>query len=125
MPRKRTLKQAHKYCWNKFSQYVRMKERGVCFTCDKRDVWKNQQAGHFVHRDCLDFDERNIHCQCPRCNKWLNGNLIEYAVRLEKLYGFGIIRELKKLGDKIRIFKVGELEKLAKEYDNKIKELNT
>ena len=121
--RKRNLRQAHKYCWDKFSQYVRLKEGGVCFTCGVRKDWKEQQAGHFVHRDCMDFDERNVHCQCVYCNKYRSGNLIEYAIKLEKLYGPGIIQKLKRLGDKIRIFKVPELEKKARYYDKKIKEI--
>jgi len=122
--RKRTLTQARKYCWDKQSEYVRRLEEGVCCTCGKIDEWKNMQAGHYRHKDCLDFNLKNIHCQCSRCNKWLTGNSKKYAIYLEKRYGFGIIQELDHLADQIKIFKVPELENLAKDYDKKTKELD-
>jgi len=109
--------------WKLFSEYVRRKERGICYTCGKRDEWKYMQAGHFVHRDCLDYNEKNIHCQCVGCNKWRHGNLVEYADRLERDYGPGVIQELKKLGNEIKIWKISELESMIEEYKIKLKKL--
>jgi NAD-dependent SIR2 family protein deacetylase len=48
--------------------------------------WKRLQAGHYFHNK-LDFDRRNLRPQCPRCNKWLRGNLAVYGVRLTKELG--------------------------------------
>ena len=53
------------------------------------------QAGHYIHKDCLDYDDVNIHCQCARCNKWLSGNLGVYAERLIAEYGEAVIAELR------------------------------
>ncbi|WP_204466220.1 hypothetical protein, partial [Bifidobacterium pullorum] len=44
----KSRKYLHKKAWDLFSKYVRQKENGVCFTCKKRDNWKNMQAGHFI-----------------------------------------------------------------------------
>ena len=105
-----SITKLRKKAWDLQSKYIRQKEGGICFTCKKRDDWKNQQAGHFVHGHNMDFVEENIHCQCPRCNKWLNGNLILYAINLERKYGPGIIQKLKRKGDKIKRYKVSELQ---------------
>lgn len=44
------------------------------------------QAGH-LHHNVLDFDEKNIHCQCSRCNHYLSGNLQKYSARFIDKYG--------------------------------------
>jgi len=67
-----------------FHKWICVRDNYICFTCDK----PGNQAGHFWHGK-LDFDERNLHCQCPRCNKWLHGNLAEYSIRLIKEFGQG------------------------------------
>jgi len=77
-PKKQRLKDR---LWKLKSEYVRRTARGICFTCDAKNDWKLCQAGHFRH-GVLDFDDDNIKCQCVRCNKWLSGNLAEYATRL-------------------------------------------
>ena len=109
-----------KKLWDIFSRYIRLKEGGVCFTCGVKRSIKKMYAGHFVHKDCLDFDERNIHVQCRACNLFRRGNLTIYAEKLEAKYGYGIIQELNRLGDQTRQFKVKELEEMIKVYKNKL-----
>jgi len=113
---KKTLKSLRKKAWTIFSRWVRTKEKGVCFTCGKRFEISETDAGHFVHRDCLDFDERNIHCQCSRCNRYLHGNLTKYAEHLIKKYGPDIIKELNHLGSKVKKFSRKELEDIINKY---------
>ena len=91
-PQKKTLKQK---LWTLFSRYIRQRDKGKCFSCGNIRHWEQQQAGHFRH-GTWDFDERNINCQCVRCNKWLHGNLGTYAVRLIEKYGMEVIREIEK-----------------------------
>ena len=109
--------------WDLQSKYIRQKENGVCFTCGVKKDWKEQQAGHFVHGHCMDFIEENIHCQCPKCNTYLSGNLIPYAINLEKKYGYGIIQKLRRKGNEIKKYKIKELEDLIERYKKKLKEL--
>jgi len=75
-----------------------------------RDKWQNQQAGHYIHKDCLDFDSVNIHCQCPRCNKWLHGNSGIYAERLIAEYGEQTIAELRVRSEQVKKFTIIEIE---------------
>lgn len=74
-----------------FSRIVRLKEtnelgRCKCYTCEYENNWTKLQCGHFVDRGNmgLRFDFRNGRPQCPKCNCNLDGNLIEYAKRLNE-----------------------------------------
>lgn len=84
----------HDKAWAKQSELIRREEKGVCYSCGEINDWKLCQAGHF-HHDKLDFDRRNIHCQCVRCNKWLSGNLGNYALHLMEDIGIEGINKLK------------------------------
>ena len=79
-----------------FSRFIRQRDDGQCFTCPKKDDWKNMQNGHFVPRQYLSlrFDERNCNCQCYACNMLYNGQPSIYAINLKKKYGDSIIDEL-------------------------------
>lgn len=123
MKKLRNIKLVRKQAWDLQSKYIRQIEMGQCFTClDTRD-WKLQQAGHYIHKDCLDFDLRNIHCQCVHCNKWLSGNSGIYAEKLIRHYGAEIVAELRTLSHQVRKFNRFELENLIEYYKNKLEEI--
>lgn len=105
--------------WKSFALWVRTKEK-VCFTCGSEDT---PQAGHFLHKDCLDYDEMNVHRQCSRCNLWLHGNGVIYALKMIEKYGKKKVDELIKRGYQVRKFSPMELDKIKKKYDNKYKKL--
>jgi hypothetical protein len=77
-------KTTHRKAWAVFSNWIRQRDRNVCFTCGKKEG--TMHAGHFWH-GYLDFDEMNINCQCPYCNTFLHGNLGVYARKLIEKYG--------------------------------------
>lgn len=88
--KKQSLKTLKIKAWNLFSAHIRQRDDGICYTCGDQRNWKEQQAGHFVHGKkypILSFDERNVHCQCVRCNHFLSGNLSLYAEKLVRQYG--------------------------------------
>lgn len=89
-----------------FSVYIRMRDKGVCFTCGATTFWKYQQNGHYVSRAVLSlrFDEKNCNCQCPSCNVFKHGNMDEYALRLQKKYGKNILEQLNK--EKYKVVKL-------------------
>ena len=90
--RKKSLKPLPKLkakAWKLFSAYICKRDNYTCFTCGKA----GNQGGHFKHGK-LDFDEMNINCQCPRCNKWLHGNLGIYAIKLIEKYGKNKVDDL-------------------------------
>lgn len=75
---------------------------GYCFTCGGVTPTEGRStgdAGHFVKRGIKNvrFNEHNVHLQCKRCNKHLNGNEGWYAVNLDKTYGSGTADGLKQL----------------------------
>lgn len=89
----------HKKAWKLWSQYVRSKGADfngfvACYTCGRRHHWKEMDAGHFIHGR-LDFDERQIRAQCTYCNRYLHGNLGEYALKLVAEIGQEGVKKLK------------------------------
>lgn len=87
--------------WSLVSQYVRRRDRGICFTCGMKywngdlgeNDWKRMDAGHFLHGG-LDFDLMNIHCQCTNCNRVLGGNMKVYRMKMISRYGEAAIADL-------------------------------
>ena len=116
MPRKISIKGLRKKARRIFARWICKRDKFKCVACGKQGVSGEMQAGHFVHRDCLDFDERNNSAECIRCNCYLSGNLAPYSFYLIKKYGPGIIEELNVLGNVIRKFGREELEEIVKRY---------
>ena len=111
-----SLKSLRKKAWGLHSELVRRLARGKCFTCNDQRDWKEQNAGHFIHKDCLDFDDIAIQCQCVGCNKWKSGNLGEFAIRLIKKYGIDIVESIKEKANKNHKFNITELEEIITKY---------
>ena len=109
-----------KKTWEQVSFYVRHKEKGICFTCGLRNNPKDTHCGHFIHGR-LDYNEMNLHCQCPRCNIFLNGNLVEYTMRMIEKYGKDKVDELRMEARKIHPFNRVEVQAIYEKY----KKLNT
>lgn len=60
-----------------------------CITCGQTVRCDKANGGHFVSRSCLPlrWDEKNVHCQCVRCNLYRNGAYIEYSQWFINRYG--------------------------------------
>lgn len=103
-----------------FSLYVRKRDKGVCITCGAKGEPKYMQAGHYVSRGhyATRWDERNVHCQCMRCNVFLSGNYPLYSEKMIEKYGLEIIRELNRLGQTIAKYSNQDLENLIQKYEN-------
>ena len=77
------------------------------------------QAGHYIPKSIassLYFDEENVHAQCYRCNIPLLGNSDEYAQRLQKRYGEGILDKLRLKRRESKHWSVKELKELRDKY---------
>ena len=108
-----------------FSRHIRQKyanSEGIvkCYTCPRRDHWKNLQNGHFVPRQYLStrYDERNCRPQCYACNMLYGGQPSEYASNLIKEYGQGIIEELNQKKHEITKWYPVDYEQLINKYDH-------
>ena len=135
-----TLKKLKKEAWRIFSIYIRLRDKGICFTCGKilpdyydrygslREGWKSGHAGHFITAgNCglaLYFHEKNVHCQCYHCNINLSGNWLAYERRIITVYGQETCDELKRLQGQSDVkYKNFEYVDLIKKYAKKIETL--
>lgn len=100
MPKKIQRGQIVKKLDTIFSQYIRRRfaknEIAECFTCGKRDNWKNLQCGHFQSRKHYStrWDSTNCQVQCAGCNIFKNGEQFIFGKRLDAKYGDGTADQL-------------------------------
>ena len=73
------------------SQLVRIKyidKQGLefCYTCGKKDHWKNMDCGHYFKRTHIwtRFDPMNCRPQCKYCNQTLGGNYNVFKRKIER-----------------------------------------
>jgi len=70
-----------------FNRFIRLRDQSKgCISCGAEVT----EAGHYYsqgHHSALRFSEINTNGQCPRCNRWLHGNLINYRNGLLSRYG--------------------------------------
>jgi hypothetical protein len=78
-------------------------------------------AGHYIHRDSLNFDPVNIQAQCSKCNRYLHGNSGVFAYNISKRYGLEELERLESLRFKERYFKVSELYEIIDNLKSEIK----
>ena len=125
--KKKTVKTLKRILWERYvSPYIRQRDNGICFTCGVRKNWKAMHAGHFISKGSYsdtEFDEINIHCQCPSCNTFKHGNLREYTLRMIDKYGLGKVQELRKRSYGTKRWKAEELETLIEYYKKRLDSL--
>lgn len=114
--------------WTIFSRFIRLRDKGICFTCGLEKPWKTMQAGHMIPRASgglsLYFDELNVHCQCYRCNINLGGNGAVYAKKFIEKYGQEEFDRI--LWDKdngFKKFSIDEYKELTEEYTKRVDKL--
>jgi hypothetical protein len=133
--KKRATKKTFKdKAWRAFSKYIRLRDalkttgtitHVKCITCGKLLTISFCDAGHFVsrrHNSTL-FDERNVNTQCRYCNRFLNGNLLEYRRQIIKLYGEGADIEIEDKATEICKFSAEDLTRIEKYYKMRVKEI--
>lgn len=113
-----------KKLWKVFSEYIRKRGKGVCFTCDSPgNTGSNYHAGHFIKASvgglALYFNEDNVQGQCARCNLWLDGNQYIFGIRL----GETKVKELQEIKNRT-ISKNFPFQEKIEYYKQKIKELD-
>ncbi len=112
-----------KELWIIFSKYIRQRDEGKCISCGKSDYWRNMDAGHYIPKTAglaIYFDERNVNCQCTYCNRWMHGNLSQYALALQKKYGNSILEELDIKRRNLTKISVLEYRQMIEIYKNKL-----
>jgi hypothetical protein len=67
----------------------------------------------------VSYDKRNIHTQCPGCNTYRGGKLIEYTLFIQENYGTETIDELKQL--KHTIMKRADFDRVIEELESDVR----
>nr|WP_255749360.1 recombination protein NinG [Gramella crocea] len=111
-------------------EYIRKRDEGkCCISCGT--PWKSDfDAGHYYKAELfssLKFNENNIHGQCVRCNRMLEGNVNMYEMNLPYRIGkekFELLQQ-KARNDKKQVFKWDreKLRELRTYYRTKLKDL--
>lgn len=90
MAKKRTQKQWKTKIDPVFHEYIRRRDcddhtgMTTCISCNKPVHFSETDAGHFIGRQHLitRYDERNVHAQCRKCNRFEYGRQYEYSINL-------------------------------------------
>jgi hypothetical protein len=113
-----------------YSEIVRRRARNSvgmckCCSCLKWFHWTNMDAGHYVSRNhnSLRYDDRNVHPQCRKCNRFQEGNKAGYTLYLQSKYGPQVIADLNNEQNVITRFQVSELQEMIKNYNAELREL--
>lgn len=113
-----------------FSQYIRKRYAdnngfAECFTCGKKDHWKNLQCGHFMSRKFYStrWDETNCQVQCAGCNVFRYGEQYKFGRNLDIELGNGIAEGLQQKSKQIMKYSNYELVELIEHYKKKVAEL--
>lgn len=112
--------------WKLTSKLVRLKSKGICYTCDKKYPFEKLAAGHFREKRGsagIYFEMDGLRAQCLYCNRRLHGNYAVYHFKLMKEIGMERYEKLNKLAQRSKVWTLLELEKIAEEREDSIKRL--
>ena len=113
-----------------FSLYIRLRDtmpNGMfrCISCGNIKPFSEADCGHFFSRKhgSTRWDEDNCHAQCIRCNRFLDGNLVNYRSNLIVKIGQKRFYELENRHHQTRQWRKSEIKELLDFYKDKNKEL--
>ncbi len=123
MKKEKSIKKLKQEADSLFSELIRKRDKGICYTCNNKKHWKEQQCGHYISRNRLSlrYDDRNCHCQCVSCNIFKKGNMDVYAIRLLNQYGENILHYFQLKKDQSVKFSRADYEALIKHYKQKLR----
>ena len=113
-----------------FSKYIRRRfaenDISECYTCGKKDHWKNLQCGHFMSRRFYStrWDDKNCQVQCKGCNVFRYGEQFKFSVHLDKEYGEGTAEMLEYNSKQLLKISMPQLKLLILKYEELVKEMN-
>jgi len=110
-----------------FQKWIRYRDENLpCISCGTNT--SNQWDGsHYFKAEIYSgviFNELNVNKSCSYCNKWLDGNLINYRKGLIEKYGVLAVEGLEQLANETRQYKYNkdELNEIINTYKLKLKQ---
>jgi len=124
----KTLGQYEAEAKKSFQKWIRMRDdKQPCISCGikQTDLW---DGGHYKKAEIYSgviFDENNCHKQCRKCNRFLNGNELNYRQGLIQRYGIDYADQIEQKANETRNYKFSKEELIAKKlkYDILIKQI--
>jgi hypothetical protein len=127
MPRKPSRKTLINKADKIFSEYIRRRytnDNGIteCYTCGKKDHWKELQCGHFMSRKHYStrWNETNCQVQCAGCNVFRYGEQYKFGRNLDIEFGNGTADDLHQLSRQIVKYDNNDLIEMIKHYEKKL-----
>jgi hypothetical protein len=123
--KKKTKAELIKKTQKVFNEFIRLRDKDLpCISCGKHRPMYH--AGHYrstgSHPE-LRFNEDNCHKQCPHCNLFKSGNLIDYRINLIKKIGEPRVEVLENYTPPKK-YTISELEWLISFYKERIVEIS-
>jgi len=127
MAKKKTLKYWKTKIDKPFHEYIRRRDADnntgycKCISCGKKVHFTETDAGHFIGRQHLitRYDERNVHAQCRKCNRFEYGRQYEYSIAL----GSDLADELLQKSRGVLKLTDPEWQEIFETYKTKLQEL--
>ena len=127
MSKKKTLKYWKNKIDKPFHEYIRRRDADnntgycKCISCGKKVHFTETDAGHFIGRQHLitRYDERNVHAQCRKCNRFEYGRQYEYSIAL----GSDLADELLQKSRGVLKLTDPEWQEIFETYKTKLQEL--
>ena len=124
----KTLTQLEAEAKKSFQKFIRLRDKDKpCISCAIQwtDLW---DGGHYKKAEIYSgviFNEMNCHKQCRKCNRFLNGNELNYRQGLITRYGIDYANEIEQLANGTRQLKFTREQLIAKklQYDIKCREM--
>ena len=115
-----------------FNQYIRERDWGKpCVSCGASHGVTvhggNSDAGHYRSRGSaphLAFHSHNCHRQCVRCNRYHNGNIVEYRKELTIRIGIENLEALEQ-DNRPRNYKITDFQRIISICKRKIRRCQT
>ena len=101
-------------------------ENGMCrcVTCGKVDHWKDMDGGHYIKRTHTAHKllEENIHPQCRRCNRFMDGEGGAYSLYMIDMYGREFVDWLHQTKREPRKYRRAEIMEIIADIKQRVKD---
>ena len=124
----KTLGQYEAEAKKSFQKWIRLRDKNLnCISCGINET-ELFDGGHYKKAEIYSgviFDPNNCHKQCRKCNRFLNGNELNYRQGLISRYGIEYADAIELKANATRNYKFTKEELIAKklQYDILIKEI--
>ena len=115
-----------------FSLYIRLRDSKEfdfnyfrCISCGRVLPFEQADCGHYIPRTnmALRFSEDNCHIQCRHCNRFKDGNILDYRQGLIRKIGEQRVELLEARKHESKKWSNWELERLIEYYEEEINKL--